>query len=171
MPSHVYLPQRDPLTVWDRARTHPWENTLAALAVLSGPLLIVAGAAPDFRPSNALAQLSSAAEFGAGVCLTLGGIAALVGLHWPGDMVSTGWKAERAGWLLCAGGWATVTIAVVAAYPGSALTWLMGAALGVGGLIRAAAVHAIERATRAQVAALQDTGTLPRIPPTEKGRP
>ena len=152
MPTHVYKPVHSPPSWWDRLLVHPLDTTVAVVSILFGALVTLSLSLPSFTPSNSLASMPLWIAAPMAVFFTSGGVLALVGLNWWGDVVSFGWALERFGWLLAAGGLLTYAISVSWHFPESVFSWGVPLALGLGGLLRFGSLVMIERATRTTIA-------------------
>ena len=156
MPTHVFVPTREPPLLWDRLRVHPLSNPTAFLFIVSGLLLIVGGVYPDFAASPAMARISWVLELFTGVLMLAGGTLALTGLHWSGETVSRGWHIERIGWTFIAGGLVSYFISVFSIYPNSVFSWLWPLFLAAGSVMKVIALRAIEQSTRKLVKEVED---------------
>ena len=150
MPQHVYLPIRNPPNWWDRVLVHPLAHAIAVIDTVFGALMTLAYPITGQVPSPAFNNVPWWLNFGAGAFLLLGGALVVVGIHWVGTNVSTGWKAELGGWTLTTGGLAAVAIAFAAGT--SPAAWLIPGILTLGSLIRWWALSLIIKTARAKAA-------------------
>lgn len=156
MPTKVFHPTTDPPRLWDRLRVHPMTNPVALGTALCGALLVMASVIPSYTPSQGLATAPLWLELLTGIMLLAGGLLAVVGLHWPGEGVDTGWAIERSGWALMAGGWLSTAIAMMASgVPGNSLVVVLILSIAAGSVGRFFAVLGIEARARRQVAELR----------------
>lgn len=148
MPTHVFHPENNPPTPWDRLLVHPMENAVAALSILFGLTSAFALIVPGFVPSNAMADMSWPIVACVAIFLAGGGLMGVIGLHWQGDTVSDGWGLERFGWLLSFAGFLVYALTVAVAFPNSLFSWGTPLGLGLGCALRVWSVVRIERGTR-----------------------
>lgn len=158
MPTHVYHPSRNPPSLWDRFLVHPWDNVMGFLVAAVGLLLGVSGIFPvDTGPFQNIEGM--VAVISTGIVLLVGGILAIVGLHWEDDdNVARGWQIERTGWILVSGGALSYLIAVLATDIDSALSSLTTIAILAGSSVTALSRWYIELATRRRGDDLKDRG-------------
>ena len=98
-------------------------TTVTLVAVFFGVLVALSLFVPEFIPSKSMDKMPWPVIVLVSGFLGSGGLLALVGLNWWGDMVSRGWALERFGWLLATGGFTTYAISVSWHYPASVFAW------------------------------------------------
>lgn len=157
MPTHVYLPTRNPPTWYDRLLVHPFDNAVGFLCFAFGALIAAAflsGGA--YVPSSSIEKLPMHIGFVVSSCLATGGVLSLLGLHWTGETVSRGWHIERFGWLFVTAGLAGYGIAVAWHFPGSTASWLIPGVLATAAFLRFLSLIFIERNTRRTLTAVRE---------------
>lgn len=152
MPTHVYHPEHNPPTWRDRLLVHPMDATVAGIAILFAILVGMSLIIPGLIPSKSMDKMPLVISILVAAFLGAGGLLALIGLNWQGEVISKGWALERLGWLLAAGGFATYAITVSWHYPGSVFSWVVPLALGVGAGLRCWSVALIERGMKESLA-------------------
>lgn len=148
MPTHVYLPLRDRPTWWDRLLVHPMDSTAAVIVCYMGFLSGLSVVYPGFTPSQAMDAMPVSLRIMSALFMVAGGLLALTGLYWFGDVVSRGWAIERFGWLLAAGALVTYGGCVLTEFPESSFAWGVPLFLAGGSLLRFISILKIERNTR-----------------------
>jgi hypothetical protein len=149
MPTHVYIPPRNPPRWFDRVLVHPFDNAVGVLCLAFGLLMVAAMLSEgSYNPSASMMRLPPQVGFVTSACLVAGGVLSLVGLHWDGETVSRGWHIERAGWLFISGGLAGFGIAVAHFFPHSTTTWLIPLVLSAAAFLRFLSLVFIEKNTR-----------------------
>lgn len=149
MPTHVYLPQRNPARWYDRLLVHPFDNAIGLICALFGALMVLALASSgEYNPSTSMMRLPPHIGFITSSCLAVGGVLSLVGLHWYGETVSRGWHLERSGWLFVTAGLGGYGLAVGYFFPEATVTWLVPGLLSVAAFLRFLSLVYIERNTR-----------------------
>ena len=151
MPHRRYHP-RTPPTATDHWLAHPHELA-TAVAGLTASLLILAGeivAAITVSPS--VDAMHGLVAWGIGLLGVPGHALIIAGLLDNDDDLMNGWRRERTGLVLAAFAWAIYTLAILAANPGSIVTWGFGLALIVAHCLRLRATQREERETRAALA-------------------
>lgn len=157
MPTHVYMPTRNPARWYDRLLVHPFDNAIGVLCFLFGALMVAALASGGaYNPSSSMMRLPAHIGFVVSSCLSLGGVLSLVGLHWIGETVSRGWHIERFGWLFVTAGLAGYGIAVAFHFPGATSSWMVPLGLAAASLLRFLSLIFIERNTRTTLAAVRE---------------
>jgi hypothetical protein len=151
MPRRRYHP-RVPPTRLDHLLAHPYEISTAVVG-LTASLLILAGeivAAITVSPS--VDVMYGLVAWGIGLLGVPGHTLIIAGLLDYDDDLMNGWRLERTGLVLATFAWAIYTLAILAAFPGSVVTWGFGFSLIVAHCLRLRATHREERETRAAVA-------------------
>ncbi|CAN7465809.1 hypothetical protein LJR013_003186 [Pseudarthrobacter oxydans] len=157
MPTHVYIPSRNPPRWYDRLLVHPFDNAIGVLCILFGALMVAALASGGgYNPSSSMMRLPVYIGFIVSSCIALGGILSLVGLHWIGETVSRGWHIERFGWLFVTAGLAGYAIAVAWHFPSSTTSWMIPGVLAAAAMLRFVSLILIERNTRTTLAAVRE---------------
>jgi len=118
------------------------------ISVFFGVVVHLSLLLPGFVPSKSMDQMPGILAALIGLFLIVGGGLALLGLYWRGDVVSLGWRLERSGWVLAAGGFFTYAMSVAWHYPGSLFAYGIPLLLGVGCVFRAWSVLKIEAGVR-----------------------
>lgn len=147
MPTHVYQPPQ-PVTWLGRLLVHPLDTAVAVIAVSMSAVITLSLIFPEFIPSSTLERMPAVISILAAALLGGGGVAAIIGLNWTGDNISTGWELERWSWLAAAGGFITFGISASYQYKDSVFLWLPPMILALGAVLRAASVFLIELGVR-----------------------
>ena len=151
MPHRRYHP-RTPPSMADHWLAHPHELSLA-IAGLVASLLILAGeivAAITVSPS--VDAMHSLVAWGIGLLGVPGHALIIAGLLDNDEDLMNGWRRERTGLVLAAFAWAIYTLAILAVFPGSIVTWGFGLSLIAAHCLRLRATQLEERETRAAIA-------------------
>lgn len=156
MPSHVYIPVRNPPRWYDRVMVHPFDNAVGVLCILFGAVMLLALTVEDYHPSSSLLRMPQWIGFAVSASISVGGVLSLLGLHWTGESVSRGWHLERFGWLGVAAGLGGYGVAILFHFPGSTTSWLIPLVLTVAAFLRFLSLVFIERNTRRTLTAVQD---------------
>lgn len=151
MPRRIYHP-RTPPTAMDHWLSHPYElatavsGLAASLLILAGQIVVAITVSPSVDAMHGLVA------WGVGLLGVPGHALIIAGLLDNDDDLMNGWRKERTGLVLAAFAWAIYTLAVLAANPGSVVTWGFGVALITGHSLRLRATLREERETRAALA-------------------
>lgn len=154
MPTHVYHPDNDPPTRWDRILVHPYENVISGFCILFGILLCTY----VILPSPSMDLLPWWVSLVIGIPVLTGGALSLVGLHWHtknDEDIAEGLALDRLGHGLQAAALAGFTAAILVFYPGSASSWLISLTIMTGSLLRVISVRRTEKRKRRNVEALR----------------
>lgn len=156
MPSHVYIPVRNPPRWYDRVMVHPFDNAVGVLCILFGSVMLLALTVEDYHPSSSLLRMPQWIGFAVSASISVGGILSLTGLHWTGETVSRGWHIERFGWLGVAAGLGGYGVAILFHFPGATTSWLIPLVLAFAAFVRFLSLVLIERNTRRTLTAVHE---------------
>lgn len=151
MPQRRYRP-RTPPTRLDNLLAHPYELSIAAFGLAGCLLILVGEIVPSVAVSPSVDAMHNLIAWGVGLLGIPGHALIIAGLFDNDDDLMSGWRKERTGLVLAAFAWAIYTIAILAAFPGSVVTWGFGVALITAHCLRLRATQCQERETRAALA-------------------
>ena len=147
-PAHVPRPRNEPPSRMDRMRIHSSDLGLALLSLVISAQVLATALIPRYEPSLTLIGIHPILAFFLAVFIGVGGVLAIRGLLWSGDIVSSGWTLEKIGWILVGSGWLGYAALVAEAFHESSISYSIPGVLGVLALIRAYVVWTIEKDTR-----------------------
>lgn len=151
MPRRIYHP-RIPPTKLDHLLAHPYEIVLAAVGLAASLLILAGEIAAAITVSPSVDAMHGLVAWGVGLLGIPGHALIIAGLRDNDDDLMNGWRRERTGLVLAAFAWAIYTLADLAAFPGSIVTWGFGLAVIVAHCLRLRATQREERETRAALA-------------------
>lgn len=151
MPHRRYHP-RTPPTAMDHWLAHPYELSTAVVGLAASLLILAGEIVPAITVSPSVEAMHGLVAWGIGLLGVPGHSLIIAGLLDNDDDLMNGWRRERTGLVLAAFAWAIYTLAILAANPGSIVTWGFGLALIVAHCLRLRATQREERETRAALA-------------------
>ena len=151
MPSRLYRGSTPP-TRRDHLLAHPYELSLAVTGLTASLLILAGGIVASITVSPSVDAFHGLVAWGVGLLGIPGHALIIAGLLDNDEDLMNGWRRERTGLVLAAFAWAIYTLAILAANPGSVVTWGFGLALITAHCLRLRATQREERDTRAALA-------------------
>lgn len=145
MPTHIYIPPRQPPTLWDRATAHALEVCTAGYSVALGVMLLTRLPFTSLNGSLPLTGLPAYLLPALGAFVLLGGVIALSGLLIRRENVRRELNLEQTGWLMLFLGYTAYAVALITAGTTGMLTGATATFLAVASLWRFIALVYIER--------------------------
>ena len=151
MPHRRYHP-RTPPTAMDHWLAHPYELSLAVTGLTASLFILAGEIVPAITVSPSVDAMHGLVAWGIGLLGVPGHALIIAGLLDNDEDLMNGWRHERTGLVLSTFAWAIYTLAILATFPGSIVTWGFGVALIAAHCLRLRATQREERETRAAVA-------------------
>lgn len=145
MPTHIYIPQRIPPSLWDRATAHALEVCTAGYSVALGVMLVTRVPFTNLHAPLPITGMPGFILPILGGFILLGGFLALMGLLIRRENVRRELNVEQTGWLMLMLGYTAYSIALVTAGVTGLLTGATATFLAVASLWRLIALIYIER--------------------------
>lgn len=136
----------------DHWLAHPYELSIAVVGLTASLLILAGEIIAAITVSPAVDAMHGLVTWGIGLLGVPGHALIIAGLLDNDDDLMNGWRKERTGLVLSAFAWTIYTLAILAANPGSIVTWGFGLALIVAHGLRLRATQREERETRAALA-------------------